>query len=87
MVQKCFLHPFGFSASYIYPATPHILWLPVPAFQAKVSPANATGYALLPMKRPYYEERQVKCTSVTSINQDERILHFSFKLCKENVLA
>jgi hypothetical protein len=38
-----FLHPHGPFASYIYPATPHILRLPQSAILAKVSPKPATG--------------------------------------------
>jgi hypothetical protein len=38
-----FLHPHGPSATYIYPATPHILRLPQSAILAKVSPIPATG--------------------------------------------
>jgi hypothetical protein len=43
-VKISFLHPHGSSASYIYPATPHILWLPQSAILAKVSPKPATGH-------------------------------------------
>jgi hypothetical protein len=42
-VKISFLHPRGPSASYIYPATPHILWLPQSAILPKVSPKPATG--------------------------------------------
>jgi hypothetical protein len=42
-VKIRFLHPHGPSASYIYPATPHILLLPQSAVLAKVSPKPATG--------------------------------------------
>jgi hypothetical protein len=38
-----FLHPHGPSASYIYPATPHILQLPQSAILAKISPNAAAG--------------------------------------------
>jgi hypothetical protein len=38
-----FLHPHGPSASYAYPAMPHILRLPQSAILAKVSPNTATG--------------------------------------------
>jgi hypothetical protein len=41
-VKISFLHPHGPSASYIYPTTPHILWLPQSAVPAKVSPNTAT---------------------------------------------
>jgi hypothetical protein len=43
-VKISFLHPHGPSASYIYPAVPHILWLPQSAILAKVSPKSATGH-------------------------------------------
>jgi hypothetical protein len=39
-----FLHPPGPSASYMYPATPHILRLSQSAILAKVSPNTATGH-------------------------------------------
>jgi hypothetical protein len=42
-VKISFLHPHGPSASHIYPATPHILWLLQSAIIAKVSPKPATG--------------------------------------------
>jgi hypothetical protein len=42
-VKISFLHPHGPSASYIYPATPHILRLPQSTILAKVSPKPATG--------------------------------------------
>jgi hypothetical protein len=42
-VKTSFLHPHGPSASYIYPAMPHILWLPQSAVLVKVSPNIATG--------------------------------------------
>jgi hypothetical protein len=37
------LHPHGPSATYIYPATPHILRLPQSAILAKVIPNTAAG--------------------------------------------
>jgi hypothetical protein len=42
-VKISFLHPHGPSASYIYPAMPHILWLTQSAVLPKVSPNTATG--------------------------------------------
>jgi hypothetical protein len=42
-VKISFLHPHGPSASYIYPAMPHILRLPQSAILAKVSRNTATG--------------------------------------------
>jgi hypothetical protein len=42
-VKISFLHPHGPSASYTYPAMPHILQLPQSAILAKVSPTTATG--------------------------------------------
>jgi hypothetical protein len=41
-VKISFLHPHGPSASYIYPAMPHILRLPQSAILAKVSSNTAT---------------------------------------------
>jgi hypothetical protein len=41
-VKISFLHPHGPSASYIYPAVPHILQLPQSAILAIVSPKPAT---------------------------------------------
>jgi hypothetical protein len=41
-VKISFLHPHRPSASYTYPATPHILRLPQSAILAKVSPNTAT---------------------------------------------
>jgi hypothetical protein len=40
-MKTSFLHPHGPSASYIYPAMPHILQLPQSAILAKVSPNTA----------------------------------------------
>jgi hypothetical protein len=42
-VKISFLHPHGPSASYIHPATPHILRLPQSTILAKVSRNTATG--------------------------------------------
>jgi hypothetical protein len=44
-MKVSFLHPHGPSASYIYPTTPDILWLPQSAILAKVNPSTATGCA------------------------------------------
>jgi hypothetical protein len=38
-----FLHPHEHSASYIHPATQHMLWLPQSAILRKVSPNTVTG--------------------------------------------
>jgi hypothetical protein len=43
-MKTSLLHPHGSSASYIYTATPDILWLPQSPIQAKVTPNSATGY-------------------------------------------
>jgi hypothetical protein len=42
-VKISFLHPHGPSASYRYPATPHILRLSQSAILVKLSPNTATG--------------------------------------------
>jgi hypothetical protein len=42
-VKISFFHPHGPTTSYIYPAMPHILWLPQSAILAKVSPKPAKG--------------------------------------------
>jgi hypothetical protein len=42
-IKISFLHPHGPSASYIYPAMPHILQLPESAILAEVSPKTAAG--------------------------------------------
>jgi hypothetical protein len=85
-IKISFLHPYGPSASYIYPATPHILWLPQSTILTKVSLNTATGctYTLTSEETKLTAERS-KNTSATSTNQDERTLHFSCKLSKENV--
>jgi hypothetical protein len=81
------LLPCGPSASYIYPATLHILQLSQSAVLAKVISNTATGhtYTLKPVKRPNLQQRDVKHTSVTSTNQDVKTSHFSWKLSLENV--
>jgi hypothetical protein len=58
-VKVSFLHPHGPSALYIYPAMPHILWLPQLAILAKVSPNTATGrtYTLASEKTKVTAER------------------------------
>jgi hypothetical protein len=43
-VKISFRNPHGPSASYIYPAMPHILRLPQSAVLAKFSPNTATGH-------------------------------------------
>jgi hypothetical protein len=85
-VKISFLHPHEPSASYIYPATPHILWLPRSAILAKVSPNTATGhtYTLTTEETKLTADRS-KNTSVNSTNQYETTLYFSCKLSKENV--
>jgi hypothetical protein len=76
-VKVSFLHPHGPSASYMYPATPHILRLPQSAILAKVSPNTATGhtYTLTTEETKLTAERSKMCVIPT--NQDERTLHFS----------
>jgi hypothetical protein len=43
-VKISFIRPHGPSVSYIYPAMPHILWLPQSAILAKISPNTATEH-------------------------------------------
>jgi hypothetical protein len=86
-VKISFLHPHEPSASYIYPATPHILQLRQSAILAKVTPNTATGhtYTLTTEETKLTADRS-KNTSVNSTNQYERTLYFSCKLSKENFL-
>jgi hypothetical protein len=85
-VKISFFHLHGPSASYIYPAMPHILRVAQSAILAKVSPNIATGrtYTLTSEETKLTAERS-NHTSVTSTNEDEKTLHFSCKLPEENV--
>jgi hypothetical protein len=58
-VKISFPHPHGPSASYIYPATPHILQLPQSATLAKFSHNTATGctYTLTSLETKLTAER------------------------------
>jgi membrane-bound inhibitor of C-type lysozyme len=63
--------------TYIYPATPHILWLPQSTVLANVSSNAATGRThTLTCEETKLTVERTKHTSVTSTNQDEKILHF-----------
>jgi hypothetical protein len=73
-----YLHPHGPSASYIYPATPHILWLPQSAI-----PNTATGrtYTLTSEETKLTAERSKTHLQLplARMKKKKKTLHFSCK--------
>jgi hypothetical protein len=71
-----------FSASYVYPAMPDILWLPQWAILVKVSPDTHNDLTCEETKLTAERSK----TNVCKFHcQDERNLHYSYKLSSENV--